>query len=90
LAVLLIAATTLVAGCGKRDDSISKAEKKDAPKDVAAPGIAETKAIAEEGFIYGLPLVMNYAVMYEYAVDRNSGQFKAPFNEIKNEPRVYT
>ncbi len=35
---------------------------------------AETKAIAEEGFIYGLPIVMNYAVMYEYCVDKNSGQ----------------
>ena len=33
---------------------------------------AETKAIAEEGFIYGLPIVMNYAVMYEYSVDKNS------------------
>ena len=55
-----------------------------------APSIAETKAIAEEGFIYGLPIVMNYAVMYEYAVDRNSGQFKAPFNEINNEARVFT
>jgi len=51
---------------------------------------AETKAIAEEGFIYGLPIVMNYAVMYEYAVDKNSGQYKAPFNQIKNEARVYT
>jgi hypothetical protein len=51
---------------------------------------AETKAIAEEGFIYGLPIVMNYGVMYEYAVDKNSGQFKAPFNQIKNEPRVFT
>ena len=51
---------------------------------------AETKAIAEEGFIYGLPIVMNYAVMYEYAVDKSSGQYKAPFNEIKNEPRVFT
>jgi hypothetical protein len=89
LAVILIAATTLVGGCGK-DDAISKAEKKDETKGVAAPSIAETKAIAEEGFIYGLPIVMNYAVMYEYAVDKNSGQFKAPFNEIKNEPRVYT
>ncbi len=37
---------------------------------------AETKTIAEEGFIYGLPIVMNYAVMYEYAVDKNSGQYK--------------
>jgi hypothetical protein len=51
---------------------------------------AETKAIAEEGFIYGLPIVMNYGVMYEYAVDKNSGQFKAPFNQIKIEPRVFT
>jgi hypothetical protein len=51
---------------------------------------AETKAIAEEGFVYGLPIVMNYGVMYEYAVDKNSGQFKAPFNQIKNEPRVFT
>src|SRR3977135_2325038 len=54
------------------------------------PGFFESKAIAEEGFIYGLPIVMNYAVMYEYAVDRNSGQFKAPFNEINNEARVFT
>jgi hypothetical protein len=51
---------------------------------------AETKAIAEEGFIYGLPIVMNYAVMNEYVIDKNSGQYKAPFNQIKNEARVYT
>ncbi|PWK61961.1 DUF1254 domain-containing protein [Aminobacter sp. AP02] len=54
------------------------------------PDIIEAKDIAEEGFIYGLPIVMNYAIMYEYAVDQNSGQFKAPFNQLKNEPNVYT
>ena len=54
------------------------------------PGFLAAKDIAEKGFIYGLPIVTNYAVMYEYAVDRNSGQFKAPFNQIKNEPNVYT
>ena len=75
----------LLVGCGK-NDTISQAARMYASR----PGIAETKAIAEEGFIYGLPIVMNYAVMYEYAVDRNSGQFKAPFNQIKNEPRVFT
>jgi hypothetical protein len=32
---------------------------------------AETRAAAEKGFIYGLPIVMNYAVMYEYSVDKN-------------------
>ena len=52
--------------------------------------IVEIKAIAQEGFIYGLPLVMNYAIMNEYAVDHNSSQFKAPFNHIKNESRVFT
>ena len=83
-------ALSLLAGCGKKDDAVNQAEKKDATKGIAAPSIAETKAIAEEGFIYGLPIVMNYAVMYEYAVDKNSGQFKAPFNEINNEARVFT
>ena len=56
----------------------------------AASTAAELKAIAEEGFIYGLPIVMNYAVMYEYSVDKNSGQYKAPFNQINNEARVFT
>jgi hypothetical protein len=54
------------------------------------PGFFAAKDIAEAGFIYGLPIVMNYAVMYEYAVDRSSGQFKAPFNQINNEARVFT
>ncbi|MGO4175914.1 DUF1254 domain-containing protein [Bosea sp. TAF32] len=54
------------------------------------PNLFEAKDIAEEGFIYGLPLVMNYAVMHEFAVDRNSGQFKAPFNEIYNMHHVAT
>jgi hypothetical protein len=79
-----------LAGCEKKDDPISAAEQADKKASITAPSIAETKAIAEEGFIYGLPIVMNYAVMYEYAVDRNSGQWKAPFNQIKNESRVFT
>jgi len=86
----IIAAAALIAGCGKKDDAIAEAEKHDVALGVTAPGIAETKAIAEEGFIYGLPIVMNYSVMYEYAVDRDSGQFKAPFNQILNEARVFT
>ncbi len=52
-------------------------------KGVTAPDIAETQAIAEEGFIYGLPIVMNYAVMHELRPvekTKNSKEFKAPFN----------
>jgi hypothetical protein len=54
------------------------------------PSPAEARRIAEAGYIFGLPIVMSYSVMYEYPVDRSSTQFKAPFNEINNEAHVYT
>jgi len=89
-AVAAALALTLFTGCSDKNDAVSRAQQADKQAGIAAPGIAETRAIAEEGFIYGLPIVMNYAVMYEYAVDRDSGQFKAPFNQIRNEARVFT
>lgn len=61
-----------------------------AQKKAEWPSPAETRDIAEEGFIYGLPLVMIYAVMQEFAVDKKSGQYKAPFNEIRNMHKVST
>lgn len=79
-------AAVLLVCCAGSSDTISNAERVERDR----PSLAETEAIAEEGFIYGLPIVMNYAVMYDYAVDRDSGQFKAPFNEISNEARVFT
>jgi len=83
-------ALALLAGCDKKDDAISIAEQADKEVSISAPGIAETKRIAEEAFIYGLPIVMNYAVMNEFSVDKNSGQYKAPFNTIYNDARVFT
>jgi hypothetical protein len=80
----------LIAGCAKPADPVAQADKKDVAAGVPAPSIADTKAIAQEGFVWGLPLVMNYAVMNEFAIDTASSQFKAPFNEIKNEHRVST
>jgi hypothetical protein len=50
----------------------------------------EAQQIAEEAFIYGFPMVMNYGTLYEYAVDKASSQYKAPFNQINNTARVYT
>jgi hypothetical protein len=76
----------IMSGCASKHDTISQAEKTEKDR----PGFAETKAIAEEGFIYGLPIVMNYAVMYDYVIDKSSGQYKAPFNQISNEARVFT
>ncbi len=56
----------------------------------AWPSIKEAFDIASEGFIYGLPIVMNYAVMYDFCVDKNSGQYKGPFNRIANDTKVFT
>jgi len=86
----LLAAAALGTGCDRSKDAVSEAATADAAQGVPAPGIAETRAIAEEGFIYGLPLVMNYAVMHEFAVDSSSAEFKAPFNQIRNLSSVAT
>lgn len=51
---------------------------------------ARIQSVAEDAYIYGLPIVMNYAVMYSYAVDNSSPQFKAPFNQLHSEARVLT
>ncbi len=55
----------------------------------AAPTDA-IKSIAEEAFLYGLPISMAYKIMYQYAVDEGGSQYKAPFNTIANIPKVYT
>jgi hypothetical protein len=51
---------------------------------------AEARVIAAEAYLYGYPLVMNYKAIYMYAVWKESPEFKAPFNEIKNVARVST
>jgi hypothetical protein len=46
--------------------------------------------IAEEAFIYGFPMVMNYAVFYQYFVDKSDPSYKAALNQIWNAPNVFT
>ena len=47
-AAIIAAAAGLLAASG---ESFAQAEKKEVAKGIAAPSVAETKAIAEEGFI---------------------------------------
>lgn len=54
------------------------------------PGFFAAKEIAEQGYIYGLPIVMNYGTMYEFVIDKTSGQYKGPFNQIANDTAVFT
>ena len=53
---ILCASNFLVlAGCDSKDDAVKQAEKQDAVNGVPVPSLAETKAIAQEGFILGCP-----------------------------------
>lgn len=74
-------AITFFSGCG------DKPEPSTPQSEVTA---AEAKAIAKEASIYGFPMVDNYRVQHAYFVDRDNPEFKANWNQIRNEPRVYT
>jgi hypothetical protein len=50
----------------------------------------EIRAIAKEAYVYGSPMVDNYRISHAYFVDSSNPEFKAPLNQIKNIPRVYT
>jgi hypothetical protein len=89
-ALVCLLMAIMLAGCQKKNDAVSQAEKTDKINGVAVPSISETKAIAEEGFIYGLPVVMYYTSAYELFVDPTSSQYKAPIGKLYNEARVFT
>ncbi|SPQ01045.1 conserved exported hypothetical protein [Candidatus Sulfobium mesophilum] len=50
----------------------------------------EARTIAKDAYIYGFPLVESYRIQYAYFVDSNNPEFKAPWNQIRNIPYVYT
>ena len=80
-------AATLFNGCATKNDAVARAEKMESDR----PGLAETKTIAEEGFIYGLPIVMNYAVMYEYCRGpRTPASSKHRSTRSRTKARVFT
>ena len=51
---------------------------------------AEARAIAKEAYIYGFPLVDNYRIQYSYFQDEQDPNYKLPWNQLINIPRVYT
>ena len=60
------------------------------PAFAQSPAGAEARAIAKEATIYGFPLVDNYRIQHSYFVDRGGPEFKAPWNTLVNNARVYT
>src|SRR6202789_2592376 len=51
---------------------------------------AEARKIAKEAYVYGFPLVDRFRIQYDYFGDSKGPEFKAPWGQIANTPRVYT
>ncbi|MBY5912840.1 cell envelope protein [Rhizobium leguminosarum bv. trifolii] len=51
---------------------------------------AEVRAIAKEAYVYGFPMVDSYRIQHAYFVDTKNPEYKGPWNQIVNTPRVYT
>jgi hypothetical protein len=51
---------------------------------------AAARAIAKDAYVYGFPIVDNYRILYSYFVDTDGSQYRAPWNALYNEARVYT
>jgi hypothetical protein len=84
----LLRAVLVIASLGASVLAVSSDSK--AQPQPSTSEASERAQIAEDAFVYGFPLVMNYGVFYEYFVDEASPQYKAPFNQLYNTARVYT
>jgi hypothetical protein len=85
LLISAIALTALMVAC-------AKSEGPTAPSSATAGAVtpAEARAIAKEAYVYGFPLVDSYRIQYAYFIDTSGPEFKKPWNQIDNIPRVYT
>jgi hypothetical protein len=50
----------------------------------------DARAIAKEAYVYGFPMVDSYRIQHAYFVDTENPEYKGPWNQIVNVPRVYT
>lgn len=50
----------------------------------------EARTIAKEAYIYGNPVVDHYRIQYDYFVNKESPDYKTPWNTIINLARVFT
>ena len=83
ITVCKLAAALLLLGCGAQSETDVSSGKTELSAE-------EAKAIAKEAYIYGFPIVMTYKAMFNYVVDRDSPEYKGPFNQLGCEARLFT
>jgi len=87
--ILSFFALVMISGCSKEEPT--ETQKQETPAAVTHELTAdEAREIAREAYIYGLPLVLNYKTMYNYAVNDKSPEYKGDFNVLGCNARVYT
>ena len=50
----------------------------------------QVRAIAQEAYVFGVPMVDTYTVIHSFSIDTANPQYKGPFNSILNVARVFT
>ena len=75
------AALAMLCSCGEKPESTDAA---------AAISAEEAKTIAQEAYVYGFPMVMNYKTLYNYVIDKDGPEHKGPFNQLACTARLFT
>ena len=78
LLLILCSVPVALAACGDTADT------------TGAVSPEEARAIAEEAFVYGFPMVDSYRILNAYFGDPESPDYKGEMNVIHNYARVYT
>lgn len=85
-AVIAVAGVVVtLSGCGDNNES-----KDESTSDKKVMSAAEIRDIAKQAYIYGYPMVDNYRIQYSYFQDKQSSQFRSPWNTLHSDARVAT
>ncbi len=91
---LVVVGVALLAGACRGPASSTPSESPAAGAHGATVSIsvtpAEARTIAGDAYVYGYPIVDSYRIQHAYFVDATNPEYKAPWNQIRNIPRVFT
>lgn len=88
LLLSLLTAISIIFVCCKKENKGKEISA--AAHDPAKVNLKEIREITKQAYIYGFPLVDNTRIQYAYFVDKQNPEYKAPWNTIRNIPRVFT
>lgn len=87
--LLVLCGLMALFGCDKED--ATKIQKQGTPAALTQGLTAdEARAIARDAYVYGFPMVMNYKTLYMYVINKQSPEYKGPFDYLACEARLYT